>query len=209
MFVLAVLAATGGPWSLKAVVAPGPRVTKQMPLRGADPVVALTAEELAWYPHGPAVAMESLHGRVQAYVRHPEHGWPELELRVAERVLYRSREADYESHHVVPYGTGEALLVERIQGPPGSCVWNRSAIILTVSSLGDMATEQHEVPLGDFLYGPSCPMACGCGQWEASWRVVSRGRATYFETTPVSTGHGEWLDLAGLDLPTPVRLRLR
>lgn len=26
MFVLAVLAATGGPWSLKAVVAPGPRV---------------------------------------------------------------------------------------------------------------------------------------------------------------------------------------
>ncbi len=189
----------------------GPLGRAQKAQPPADDVwVPYTEQELAWRPVGSPVAMESLGGSVQAYARYVQRDWSEVELRLGDRVLYRSREVDYESHHIIPYRRGEALLVQRVQGPPGTCVWGRSAIIFTVSPGSGMATPQHEVSLGDYLYGPPCPsIACGCGEWEATWTVAQRRGATVLETHPVAMGRGEWNDLEGLDVPMPDRVRLR
>lgn len=167
------------------------------------------AEE--WEMHGEPVAYrerDGSEGSVQAFVLYSAQEWPRLELRLGDRVVFRTREVDYVSHHVVPYRGREALVVTTINGPPGTCIWSKRAQVFSLGAREVVL--RHDVPLGDYLECTGRPvLACGCGEWESDWRIERRGRRVDLVTNPIARPYDGPDGRRARAAPRPRRIRLQ
>lgn len=194
---------------------------------GCDPVLGRDASPVAvrrtaiveeepestdfWAVYGEPVVFhqsDSSDGRIQAFVHRGEDDWAALELRLGERVVFRTREVDYVAHDVVPYRSEQALVVTTINGPPGTCIWSKRAQILTLDARDVIL--RHDVLLGDYLGCTGLPKpVCGCGVWEANWRIERRGRRVDLVTAPVARPYDGPDGTRAHVAPPPQRIRLR
>lgn len=123
-----------------------------------------------------------------------------------ERVLFTVRARDFVGvHHERVHHERELLVLVTQDGGPGTCVWSKRAEVYEL--VDSEVWPRQEALLGGYLEcADGSSRACGCGTWEADWRLSVGRDHTAFTTEPRLTSEVEGSPSA--PLPSPVTLEL-
>ncbi len=103
------------------------------------------------------------------------------------RVWFTFRARDFVGIHTAPHHAGHDLIaIELRSGGPGTCVWQQHLEFYVLEEEGPV--EVFTAPSGGYLEcADGRPRACGCGTWEADWRVERSARQTELHLRPRRT----------------------